>query len=33
MNTLERIQYHAAPAITATWKEKNHNKIYEELVV
>ena len=31
MNTLERIQYHAAVAITGTWKETNRNKIYDEL--
>jgi len=31
MNTLERIQYHAALAITGTWKGTNLNKIYEEL--
>ena len=31
MNTLERIQYHAALAITGAWKGTNLNKIYEEL--
>ena len=31
MNTLERIQYHAALAITGTWKGTNLNKIYDEL--
>ena len=31
MNTLERIQYHAALAITGAWKGSNLNKIYEEL--
>ena len=31
MNTLERIQYHAALAITGTWKGTNLSKIYEEL--
>jgi len=31
MNTLERIQYHAALAITGTWKGTNLNKIYEQL--
>ena len=31
MNTLERIQYHAALAITGTWKGTNLNKIYNEL--
>ena len=30
MNTLERIQYHAALAITVTWKGTNLNKIYDE---
>ena len=33
VNTLERIQYHAALAITGTWKgATNLNKIYDELV-
>ena len=31
MNTLERIQYHAALAITGTWKGTSLNKIYDEL--
>ena len=31
MNTLERIQYHTALAITGSWKGTNQNKIYEEL--
>ena len=31
MNTLERIQYHAALAITGAWKGTNLNKIYDEL--
>ena len=31
MNTLERIQYHAALAITGEWKGTNLNKVYEEL--
>ena len=31
MNTLERIQYYAALAITGTWKGTNLNKIYDEL--
>ena len=31
MNTLERIQYHAALAITGTWKGKNLNMIYDGL--
>ena len=31
MNTLERIQYHAALAITGTWNRTNLNKIYDEL--
>ena len=31
VNTLGRIQYHAALAITGTWKGTNQNKIYEEL--
>ena len=31
MNTLERIQYHAALAITGTWKGTNISKIYEEV--
>ena len=31
MKTLERIQYHAALAITGTWKGTNLSKIYEEL--
>jgi len=31
MNTLERIQYQAALAITGTWKGTNLNKIYDEL--
>jgi len=31
MNALERIQYHAALAITGTWKGTNLSKIYEEL--
>jgi len=31
MNTLERIQYHAALACTGTWKGTNLNKIYEKL--
>ena len=31
MNTLERIQYHAALAITGSWKGTNLNKIYDEL--
>ena len=29
MNTLERIQYHAALAITGSWKGTNLNKIYD----
>ena len=31
MNTLERIQYHAALAITGSWKGTNLNEIYDEL--
>ena len=31
MNTLDRIQYRAALAITGTWKGTNLNKIYDEL--
>ena len=31
MNTLERIQYHAALSITGAWKGTNLNKIYDEL--
>ena len=31
MNTIERIQYHAALAITGAWKGTNLDKIYEEL--
>ena len=31
MNTLERIQYHAALAITGSWKGTNLNRIYNEL--
>ena len=31
MNTLERIQYHAALAITGCWKGTSRNKIYDEL--
>ena len=31
MHTLERIQYHAALAITGSWKGTNLNKIYDEL--
>ena len=31
MNTLERIQYHAALAITGSWKGTNLNRIYDEL--
>ena len=31
MNTLEKIQYHAALAITGTWKGTNLNNIYDEL--
>ena len=31
MNTLERIQYHCALAITGTWKGTSLNKIYDEL--
>ena len=31
MNTLKRIQYHAALAITGSWKGTNLNKIYDEL--
>ena len=31
MNTLERIQYHCALAITGTWKGTSQNKIYDEL--
>ena len=31
MNTLERIQYHAALAITGAWKGTSLNKIYDEL--
>ena len=31
MNTLEIIQYHAALAITSSWKGTNLNKIYDEL--
>ena len=31
VNTLERIQYHAALAITGSWKGANLNKIYDEL--
>ena len=30
MNTLERIQYHAALAITGSWKGTDLNKIYDE---
>ena len=31
MNTLERFQYHAALAITGSWKGTNLNRIYDEL--
>ena len=31
MNTLERIQYHSALAITGAWKGSSMNKIYDEL--
>ena len=31
MNTLERIQYHAALAITGCWKGTSRNKMYDEL--
>ena len=31
MNTLKRIQYDAALAITGSWKGENLNKIYNEL--
>ena len=31
MNSIERIQYQAALAITGAWKGTNLNKIYEEL--
>ena len=31
MNTLERIQYHVALAITGSWKGTNLNRIYDEL--
>ena len=31
MNTLERVQYHAALAITGSWKRTNLNRIYDEL--
>ena len=31
MNTVERMQYHAALAITGTWKGTSFDKIYEEL--
>ena len=31
MNTLERIQYHAALAITGSWKGTKLNMIYDEL--
>ena len=31
MNMLEMIQYHAALAITGTWKGTNLNKIYDKL--
>ena len=31
MNTLERIQYHCALAITGTWKDTSLNKIHDEL--
>ena len=31
MNTLERIQYQAALAITGSWKGTHLNKIYDEL--
>ena len=31
MNTVERIQYHAALAITGAWQGTNLDKIYEEL--
>ena len=31
MNTLERIQYRAALAVTGTWKGTNLSKIYDEL--
>ena len=31
MNTLERIQYHPALAITGSWKGTNLNRIYDEL--
>ena len=31
LNTLERIQYHAALAITGSWKGTNLNTIYDEL--
>ena len=31
MNALERTQYQAALAVSATWKGTNRNKIYEEL--
>ena len=31
MNTVERIQYHAALPITGAWQGTNLDKIYEEL--
>ena len=31
MNTVERIQYHAALSITGAWQGTNLDKIYEEL--
>ena len=31
MNTLERIQYHAALAVTGSWKGTSLNRIYDEL--
>ena len=33
MNTFERIQYHAAPAITGSWEGTNLNKIQEGLAL
>ena len=31
MESIERIQYHAALAITGTWQGSSRNKLYEEL--
>ena len=31
MEGIERVQYHAALAITGSWRGSNQNKLYEEL--